>query len=72
MTTNWPFDDLTLIGPDLTLRYRDDGIRPHDTGDGVVDLQHLRLSRDDWAGSDARIPLEINGLDACRPFFRLR
>ncbi|WP_446665003.1 GNAT family N-acetyltransferase [Flexivirga sp. B27] len=60
------------LGVSRHLGYRDTGVRPHDTGDRIVDLQHLALSREDWAASDARISLEINGFDACRPFFGLR
>lgn len=50
------------------LGYRDDGIRPHDTGDDVVDLQHLVMTRDDWA-KHSRDAITVNGFDACRPFF---
>ncbi|MGN6414839.1 GNAT family N-acetyltransferase [Flexivirga sp.] len=57
------------LGVSRHLGYRDDGIRPHDSGDGVVDLQHLTLSRDDWAAGDMRIPFDVNGFDDCRPFF---
>lgn len=57
------------LGVSRRIGYRDDGVRPHDTGDGIVDLQHLRLSRDDWTTSDVRIPVEVNGFADCRPFF---
>lgn len=53
------------------LGYRDAGIRPHDASDGVIDLQHLTLTRGEWASSDTRIAVGINGFDACRPLFGL-
>ncbi|MBB2894718.1 GNAT family N-acetyltransferase [Flexivirga oryzae] len=57
------------LGVSRRLGYRDAGMRPHDTGAGIVELQHLVLTRDEWRHSDARIPSEINGFDTCRPFF---
>lgn len=57
------------LGVSRRIGYRDNGVRPHDAGDGIVDLQHLRLSRDDWAASDSRISFAVNGFDDCRPYF---
>jgi len=60
------------LGVSRHLGYRDTGVRPHDTGAGIVDLQHLALTQDDWAGSDARAHVEIRGFGPCRAFFGLR
>lgn len=58
------------LGVSRRLGYRDDGITPHDTGDGVVDLQHLVVDRTDWVADD-REAFAVNGFDTCRPFFGL-
>ncbi len=58
------------LGVSRHLGYRDDGVRPHDTGHAVVELQHLVMDRDDWTAGD-RKSLAVNGFDACRPFFGL-
>lgn len=57
------------LGVSRHLGYRDTGVRSHDTGAGIIDLQHLALTHDDWVGSDARPHVEISGLEECRPFF---
>ncbi|RNI21666.1 GNAT family N-acetyltransferase [Flexivirga caeni] len=51
------------------LGYRDASIRPHDTGHGIVDLQHLTLTAVDWSDAGSHYPVEITGFEACRPFF---
>lgn len=56
------------LGVSRHLGYKDDEVSPHDTGAGVVDLQHLVMSRADWA-THSRITMTISGLDSCRPFF---
>lgn len=49
------------LGVSRHLGYRGTGVRSHDTGASIVDLQHLVLTRGEWRHSDARIPSEING-----------
>ncbi|MBB2894722.1 GNAT family N-acetyltransferase [Flexivirga oryzae] len=59
------------LGVSRHLGYRDTGVRSHDTGAGIIDLQHLALTHDDWAGSDARAHVGIRGFEEYRPFFGL-
>lgn len=59
------------LGVSRRLGYRDAGITPHDTGDGIVDLQHLTMDRADLVAGD-REAFTVNGFDACLPFFGLR
>lgn len=58
------------LGVSRRLGYRDAGVTAHDTGDGIVDLQHLVMSQDDWV-AQTRDSITVNGFDACRPFFGL-
>lgn len=58
------------LGVSRRLGYRDNGITPHDTGPGIVDLQHLVMDRTDWV-TDDREAFVVNGFDTCRPFFGL-
>lgn len=62
--------NLASLGVSRRLGYRDAGIRPHDTGDGVVDLQHLVMTRSAWDERQRTTPT-VNGFGPCRPFFRL-
>lgn len=57
------------LGVSRHLGYRDDGVRPHDTGDGIVDLQHLTLSVDDWSAGTNRLAIDVSGFDECAAFF---
>lgn len=58
------------LGVSRHLGYRDDGVRPYESGTEVVDLQHLVMSRHDWLAQH-RTPTSVNGFDPCRPFFGL-
>jgi len=57
------------LGVSRHLGYRDTGVRSHETGHGVVDLQHLTLTRDEWAARDDTPQVDVAGFDGCRPFF---
>lgn len=56
------------LGVSRHLGYRDNGVRPHDTGTETVELQHLVMSRPDWA-KQHRNPITVSGFESCRPFF---
>lgn len=49
--------------------YRGNGIRPHDTGDGTIELQHLTLSLDDWREGTDRPAIDVSGFEECAGFF---
>jgi len=56
------------LGVSRRIGYADNGVsRIVDTGGDVVDLQHLRLTRDRWRGAD----VAVEGLTPCLPWFGL-
>lgn len=57
------------LGVSRHLGYRDTQVRSHDTGHSIVELQHLILTRDEWAARGSTPHIEVRGFDACRPFF---
>ena len=47
------------------LGYVENGVSLTDSPTGVVELQHLRLTRESWAAH----PVKVTGLDACLAWF---
>ena len=47
------------------LGYVENGVSLTDSLSGVVELQHLRLTRESWAAH----PVDVTGLDACLAWF---
>lgn len=57
------------LGVSRHLGYEDEGVSPHDTGVGIVDLRHLVLTRGNWASSGPQAEIDVTGFEECRPFF---
>ena len=57
------------LGVSRRLRYLHNGVGLTDSPGGVVELRHLRLTRDRWLVQQREV--EVSGLDACRPWFGL-
>ena len=47
------------------LGYVENGVSLTDSPTGVVELRHLRLTRESWAAP----PVKVTGLDACLAWF---
>lgn len=60
-------DNAASLGVSRSLGYRDNGISRTDSPAGVVELQHLRLTREAWAAGRHRV--EVTGLEPCLPWF---
>lgn len=62
-------DNQASLGVSRRLGYADNGISRTDSPAGVVELQHLRLTRDVWRAAGHEV--EVSGLDPCLPWFGL-
>lgn len=51
------------------LGYADNGLSRSDSTEGVIELRHLRLLAETWRA--AGHPVEIEGVEACHPWFGL-
>ncbi len=58
-------DNAPSLAVSRRLGYVDNGVSLTDSPAGVVELQHLRLTREDWASAQ----VTVAGLDACLPWF---
>jgi RimJ/RimL family protein N-acetyltransferase len=58
------------LGVSRNLGYRDDGIERHVVRGHPAVTRRLRLTRADWQAARS-VPVEIHGLEPCRPFFGL-
>jgi RimJ/RimL family protein N-acetyltransferase len=63
-------DNAASLGVSRKLGYRDDGIEWHAVRGHPATVRRLRLTRDDWQAARS-VPVEINGLEPCLPFFGL-
>jgi RimJ/RimL family protein N-acetyltransferase len=70
ITSAWP-DNQGSLGVSRSLGYADNGLERHRRDDTVDDLVHLRLAREAWVASGHSEGVEIEGFDACRPYFGL-
>ncbi len=58
-------DNAPSLAVSRRLGYLDNGVSLTDSPTGVVQLQHLRLTRENWAAS----PVNVTGLDSCLAWF---
>ncbi|TWE10220.1 GNAT family N-acetyltransferase [Rudaeicoccus suwonensis] len=54
------------LGVSRHLGYRPNGVSLNDSGDRVVELTHLRLTRSEWPGVGE---VQVTGLAPCLPYF---
>lgn len=57
------------LGVSRRLGYRDNGISLNVGDRGVTELQHLRLTREEWAASGRSDKVDVVGLEPCLPWF---
>jgi len=67
VTSAWD-DNHASLGVSRALGYRDNGVTTHRRGDGRGTIAHLRVTRDDWLGTDHADDVGISGFEPCRPF----
>ena len=60
-------DNHASLGVSRRLGYVENGTSRIDTGDGVAELQHVRLTVDTWRGAGHRV--EVSGVGPCLPWF---
>jgi RimJ/RimL family protein N-acetyltransferase len=58
-------DNAPSLAVSRRLGYVENGVSLTESPTGVVELQHLRLTRESWAAH----PVEVTGLDACLAWF---
>ena len=64
-------DNHASLGVSRHLGYQENGISLNESGGGVVELRHRRLTIDDWQRAAPGHPVEINGLTDCLDWFGL-
>jgi RimJ/RimL family protein N-acetyltransferase len=59
------------LGVSRRIGYRPNGVSLNDSGHGLVELTHLRLTAQDWRRSGLGQEVTVTGFDGCRPWFGL-
>ncbi len=62
-------DNAASLGVSRRIGYTDNGVSLNHSGQGLVELQHLRLTARDWRASGRGSRATVQGLDPCRPWF---
>lgn len=62
-------DNTASLGVSRSIGYRENGISLNDSGHGLVKLQHLRLTEQQWRESGRERTVGVSGYDACKPWF---
>lgn len=62
-------DNGASLGVSRHLGYRDNGVSLTASGQGLVELQHLRLTAEDWRASARGRQVRVTGLELCLPWF---
>ncbi|HEY0637841.1 MAG TPA: GNAT family protein [Pseudonocardiaceae bacterium] len=69
--TSARWDNHASLGVSRRLGYRPNGVSLNASPSGVVELTHLRLTRDDWLTSGLAGTVAVTGLEPCLPWFGL-
>lgn len=64
-------DNAASLGVSRHLGYQDNGVSLNNSGRGLVELAHLRLTADDWRLSGASESVQVSGIEPCLPWFGL-
>jgi len=64
-------DNAPSLAVSKRLGYLDNGVSLNASGSGVVELAHMRLTREDWQASRRSTRVDVVGLEACLPWFGL-
>jgi RimJ/RimL family protein N-acetyltransferase len=62
-------DNSASLGVSRHLGYRANGVSLNASGQGLVELQHMRLTADDWHASGRGSHVLITGFEPCLPWF---
>jgi RimJ/RimL family protein N-acetyltransferase len=62
-------DNGASLGVSRHLGYHDNGVSLNASDHGLVELQHLRLTGEDWKASGRGRQVRVAGFDPCRPWF---
>jgi RimJ/RimL family protein N-acetyltransferase len=62
-------DNGASLGVSRHLGYRPNGLSLNVSGQGLVELQHMRLTADDWHASGRRREVLVAGFEPCLPWF---
>jgi RimJ/RimL family protein N-acetyltransferase len=57
------------LGVSRHLGYRANGVSLNASGHGLVELQHMRLTAEDWLASGRGSHVLVTGLEPCLPWF---
>jgi RimJ/RimL family protein N-acetyltransferase len=68
ITSAWR-DNHSSLGVSRSLGYTDNGIEQHRRDDGVDDMVHLRMTREQWTSSGGADGIRVEGFEPCRPYF---
>jgi RimJ/RimL family protein N-acetyltransferase len=62
-------DNAASLGVSRSIGYIFNGISLNDSGRGLVELSHMRLTEKDWRASGHGHEVAVYGYEACRPWF---
>lgn len=62
-------DNSASLGVSERIGYCHNGVSFNDSGHGLVELTHLRLTAADWRASGRGSHVTVNGFEPCRPWF---
>ncbi|OJF13042.1 GNAT family N-acetyltransferase [Couchioplanes caeruleus] len=62
-------DNAASLGVSRSIGYTDNGLSLNDSGSGVVELQHMRLTNQQWRAAGHSSEVIVNGLTPCLPWF---
>jgi RimJ/RimL family protein N-acetyltransferase len=64
-------DNAASLGVSRRVGYRPNGVSLNDSGNGVVELTHVRLTSADWQASGQGRDVTVTGFEPCRAWFGL-
>lgn len=62
-------DNAASLGVSRRIGYADNGLSLNDSGHGLVELKHMRLTAQDWRTSGQGTQVLVEGLEGSRPWF---
>lgn len=62
-------DNAASLGVSRHLGYQDNGISLNASGNGLVELKHMRLTAEEWRATAQGRQVSVSGVDECLPWF---
>ena len=62
-------DNGASLGVSRSIGYTDNGVSLNDSGTGLVELQHMRLTAERWRAAGHGSEVTVDGLTPCLPWF---